>query len=395
MTDNAGQTARMTYDSFDRLVLRSDPVGAPIADPLGLYPGPINAPGNTRRSVFDGLGRLTREITDLRVGGEGGGAIDTSNPQNPDGEIRLGYRYDQNSRLEAVIDDAGAETVHAYDAKDRKTGTTYADATAHVFVWDRDDNLVHVTDPNGSIIEKTYDALNRLTRTEVTRASGVEGTTLETFEYDGLSRLTRAEDDNGVAGGGALETSEFVYDSLSRPIEERENGLALTSHFSGDGRRKAAVYPAGRRLDETHDAIDRPTSLLEGSEPLAVFRWAGGGYRPLERVQRNGTRLSFLDDAGTADTGWDAALRPVRLRHVGPAGAIVDREYGYDRAGNRTFERRNDAGGLTDHYRYDSAYRTVETRYDEDGEPGAPPRRDLLAQDYLFDGVGNRREVTV
>ena len=41
-----------------------------------------NGPGNTCTYVYDGLGRMTRQVCDLRVGGTGAGAIDTSNPRN-------------------------------------------------------------------------------------------------------------------------------------------------------------------------------------------------------------------------------------------------------------------------------------------------------------------------
>ncbi|MCI0637029.1 MAG: hypothetical protein L0206_24400, partial [Actinobacteria bacterium] len=383
-TDNAGQTSRFQYDSRDQLVSRSDPVGPPTADPLGLFPGAINAPGNTKSFIHDGLGRVTAEIADLRLGGDGAGAIDTSNPHNPDGQIRLGYTYDRNSRLTAIIDDANNATVFGYDPLDRQTLKRNADLTEHVFTYDRNDNLKTSLDPNGSLATRTYDHLNRLTQVDVARGTGVVGTTLETYAYDGLSRLTRATDDNG---GGTPEVVERVYDSLSRPIEERQNGLAVSSVFAGDGKRLALTYVGGRRLDFTHDAIDRLREIRDGTSVLADHRWIGPGHRPLRRTHANGTTLDLVG-------GYDAVQRLTRLKHLAPGGgtALVDREYGYDRAGNRTFERRLDQGNLTDQYRYDSAYRLIETLYDQAGIPEAP-RRDKAEARVTFDGVGNRRTV--
>jgi RHS repeat-associated protein len=85
--------------------------------------------------------------------------------------------------------------------------------------------------------------------------------------------------------------------------------------------------------------------------------------------------------------------RLVRLRVLGAGGgAIVDREYGYNRASQRTSEKRNDDLGLTDRYSYDSAYRITASSFDQDGLPGAVARS-LTNVSYVMDGVGNRRDV--
>ncbi|MCI0636723.1 MAG: hypothetical protein L0206_22820, partial [Actinobacteria bacterium] len=313
-TDNAGQTTRFAYDSRDNLVFRSDPVGPLTADPLGLFPGAINAPGNTKTYFFDGLDRLVLTGCDLREGGHGGQPLDLSNPRNPDGQVRVAQVYDGNSRLTAIVDDNGNRTSFGYDALDRQVAKTYADATGHIYEYDRDDNLILETDPNGSEVTRTYDALHRLIRCQVARAPGVGGTTLETYAYDGLSRLTFASDDNGAPA--TAEVTERVYDSLSRLLEERQQGAVVSSTYSGDRKRLSLTYPGGRRLDYAHDAIDRVKTIAQGSNLLARWDWIGPGARPLRRLHGNGTALTFLADAGGQDLGYDAVKRIVRLRHV-------------------------------------------------------------------------------
>lgn len=73
--------------------------------------------------------------------------------------------------------------------------------------------------------------------------------------------------------------------------------------------------------------------------------------------------------------------------------ATVDREYGYDRASNRTFERRLDDLNLVDRYSYDSAYRVIASAYDQEGAAGAQ-QRPTTGTSYRYDGVGNRVETT-
>ena len=378
---------------------RSDAEGAPVADPLGIFPdvgagqsGVVNGPGNTCGYVYDGLDRQIQVVCDLRVGGVGSGVIDTSNPTNPDGQIRLGYGFDGNSRLVRIVDDNGNVTSFGYDALDRQVSRTNADGEVFSTTYDRDSNVRTVTDPNGTVVTKSYDALNRLVATSVARGVGVGGTTAEAFAYDGLSRLTACSDDNGALA--ATQVCERVYDSLGRTLEERLNGLPVSTVWSGDSKRVACVYPGGRTVTNTFDAVDRVKSVSDQVGLLAESDWIGPGYRELERRLGNGTRRSWLDATGTVAEGYDSVKRVVRERVYLPGGGVlVDREYGYNRASVRTSEVRHDWGGQSDGYVYDSAYRIVQTNLDQAGV-GSDPVRDVASIDYVLDGVGNRREVT-
>jgi RHS repeat-associated protein len=391
-SDNAGQTARFAYDSRDNLVARSDPEGALVQDPLGLFPGAINDAGNTRAFIFDGFDRMIAELSDLRVGGTGAGPLDTSNPANPDGRISVAYEWDANSRLSAVVDDNGNRTMFEYDELDRRVRRVNADGEAYRYTYDRDDNLREVVDPNGSVVTRTYDALHRPVEIQVARAPGVVGTMRERIEYDGLSRHTRRSDDNGSPA--TEQVNDYVYDSLSRVLEDRQNGGVVSSIWSGDGKRLTTTYPGGRVITRTHDPVDRVRRIEDSGGLIADAAWMGPNYRALRRLHGNGTQLSFLDATGSEDVGYDPVQRIVRLRALLPNGvdAFVDREYAYNRADQRTLERRHDDFGLTDRYAYDSVYRIVRTELDTDGTPAAVPR-DLMTLAYLLDGVGNRRGV--
>lgn len=396
--DPIGQTLRLDYDSRDNRVFRSDEEGAPISDPLGQFAGLINDHGNTTQFVFDGLDRRVMEIGDLRVGGTGDGELDLSNPANPDGQVTVTYAYDGNSRLTGVIDDNGNLTSFGYDALDRRT--TEADAAGEIWSWayDRDHNVVATTDNNGSVAVRTHDALARLVSVDVVPAPGVVGTTLESYAYDGLSRLTASSDDNGALG--AEQSCEYVYDSLSRLLEERQNGRAVSSVWSGDGKRLSCTYPGGRSIAHGFDAIDRVVETSDAGGLIAARHWIGPGARELLCEYGNGTRTTTTDLTGadpvpSENPGYDGDRRLVRSRTYAPGGPIpfLDREYAYNRVDLRVSEIRNDEAGLTDRYTYDSQYRIEAVSYDTDGGPGAMPR-DLLEDTFVFDGVVNRVEET-
>ncbi|MEK7827156.1 MAG: hypothetical protein AAB299_05405, partial [Thermodesulfobacteriota bacterium] len=225
-TDNIGQTRRFGYDSRNNQIFFSDAQGKKAKDKEKLFKGFINEDGNTIHSYYDGANRKIREERDLRKGGTGKEAIDTSNPYNPDGKITISYVYDKNSRLVSVTDDSGNTTQYTYDDSNRLTQQTNADGKTKVFEYDKDNNLVKATDENGSVIEFTYDALNRVTQKDITKASGIIGTTQQTFEYDGLSRLTKSFDNNDPDDSTDDATVTYAYDSLNRLIEEVQNGQA-------------------------------------------------------------------------------------------------------------------------------------------------------------------------
>ncbi len=365
VTDNIGQTARFTYDSRNNLIYTSDPNGKKTKDKQGLYDGKINKDGNTVHYYYDGINRKIKEERDLRKGGQGNGAIDTSNPYNPDGKITIAYTYDKNSHLTAITDDNGNTTQYDYDDSNRLTQQTNADGTTKTFEYDKDSNLVKATDENGSVTEFTYDALNRLTQKDVTRASGVIGTTQQAFEYDGLSRLTKSLDNNNPNDTADDATVAYAYDSLGRLLEEVQNGKAVSSQWDGSNNRLALIYPNVRKIETSYDKLDRIDTIKDSGSATNIvdYDYIGPG-RILERTYSNGVRMTFLNDKRTKNEGYDKARRTVKLRHLTKDNDLVAGfEHGYDRAGNKLYETRlhefSGKKNVGDVYTYDSVYRLI------------------------------------
>jgi YD repeat-containing protein len=392
VSDNAGQTASMTYDSRDQLTDTSDAVGPLVQDPLNLYTaGKINSAGNTCHYYHDGLRRLISKVCDLRVGGQGGNVLDTSNPASPNGTITTTYNWDLNSRLQSILDDKGNATSYQFDDLDRPTQETAADNTFRKTNYDLDDNPINSTDANGTYVVRSFDNLNRLIGVTVTPSTAwkVGGTTAQTFGYDGASRLTKATD---TAPAGTTET-DFAYDSLSRVLEETQDGVAVDSQWAGDGRRVGLTYASGSSFTFNHDANKRLKDIVDQTthSTVAHWNWIGPGMRPLQRSVENGVTLSFLDDTGKVDIGWDQVQRATRMRYLGTQGAVVDLGYSYDRANNRTSETRN-TDGTSDLFNYDSVYRLVNAQYNVVNGAATGLLGDL-SEGFTFDGVNNRTQV--
>jgi YD repeat-containing protein len=339
-------------------------------------PTKINKPGNTMEYFYDGINRQIAEVYHLRVDGQGKNPIDTSNPANPDGLIVIDYDYDANSRLVAMADDGslpgdqnttigvieptnpkGNVTRYVYDDLNRKAREIFDDNTCNVYSYDADDNLRRMVDENGSIIVNVYDGRNRLTRKDVTRATSatphpagcfkdssiswqVIGTTLQEFEYDGLWRMTRSFDNNEPEDAQDDATVTYAYDSLSRLLEEVQNGHAVSSRWMGDNNRVELVYPNGRELEYTFDKLDRINTIRDKGAPKHIvdYDYIGPG-RVLERTYANGVRLTYLDDARQKDVGYDGLKRVVLHRHLRQDNSLVAGfAYDYDRANNKLFE---------------------------------------------------------
>lgn len=404
-TDNGGRTGRFGYDSRGNPTTSSDGVNPNlIADPLGLFTGSINEPGNTITRTYDGRDLVVTEVSDLRVGGTGNGAIDTSNPSNADGQVTVKYVYDGNDRLTALIDDNGNTTTYAYDALDRRVLKTNADATTYIYGYDRDNNLVTVVDPNTSSITTTYDALNRVSQRSIVRAAGVIGTTSESYGYDGASRLTFSSDNNG--SGPDTHRIDRFYDSLSRLLEEQHDFEPHSSIWSGDGNRVELQYPTSRIIDYQYDAVNRIKQVVAPFEStlstvIADFSWIGSGEdpcgcscscddRPLLIGMGNGTEMSFLDPSGTVAVGYNEVQEVVGLTHAFGPSVFIDRSYAYNRASMLIGESLLDVlGGPVNLFTLDSVYRASNTFIDADGSPEG-----LSTEvDYTLDGVGNRKAV--
>ncbi len=417
-SDNLKQSRRMAYDSRDNQTWMSDAQGPVDLNDSQL--GLINRSGNTMRYFYDGINRRVKSIEDLRIGGTGDGTpsldgpanpnvdpsnLDTTNPDNPDGKITETFIWDDNSRLKSVADDKNNVTDYLYDSLNRKIRETFADLTKNRYLYDRDHNLRELIDQNNSVFTHSYDGVNRRIQTVIQRAGNevpphtpgtvIGGTTLQTFEYDGLSRPTKATNNNTPASGTDDSIVTKLYDSLSRQLEEQQDFRVITSDYDGLGNRIQLTYPdpSPKVLTYTYDALERLKTI-----PGAVtsYSYIGPG-RLLERTLTNGTKLTYLDNAG-ADVGYDGIQRIIRHRHETASDAtIADFTYGHNRENMRTFEHRlHEPAGVDakgEAYTYDSQYRLMNFQVGTQTGAGTIPTPDTQTL-YNLDGVGNRTFIT-
>jgi RHS repeat-associated protein len=216
----------------------------------------------------------------------------------------------------------------------------------------------------------------------------VVGTNKLDYQYDGLSRLTRATDNNDPTTTADDSTVTMAYDSLGRTIEETQqigalSAKAVDSAWRAENLRKSLTYPNGRVEVYTYDHLDRLATVADqgASQPIAAYKYIGVG-RMLERdYPINGTRMTFLDNAGTTDVGYDGLGRPVQLRDLRSDNSLlVGFTYTYDRMSNKLSEWKLHDPAHNEGYRYDSAYRLVHFT------------QGALQHTWSLDGVGNWKQ---
>ncbi len=104
----------------------------------------------------------------------------------------------------------------------------------------------------------------------------------------------------------------------------------------------------------------------------------------LERLYpQAGTVETYLNNAGTADIGYDGMQRPIEMRDLrSDDSLIVGFTYTYDRMGNKLTQGEPYDPANSETYTYDSAYRLLTFNR---AAGGMTP----LQSSWTLDGVGN------
>jgi YD repeat-containing protein len=346
--DNVGNQTLWNYDSRNNRVLETDP------------------DGNKTRFVYDALDRLITTAHDLNGNNQFNDSADSITLQ----------LWDDSSRPREKEDDKGNTTTYSYDALDRLIQTQNADGTSQQDTYNGYDDDIETIDPNGTIVNQSFDQMGRPTNKTIARAPGVQGTTTETYQYDGLSRTVSAQDDDSVV--------TRQYDSLNHVIVETQQLLpsgpirTITAEYDGVGNQTRLVYPGGRLVVRTYDSLDRP-SLIRDEPPSTIATYSYlGPYRVERRDYGNGTRFTPT---------YDGIRRMTNSLHsrIADSSVIDQRSSGWDAASNRTSATNNQLVPIqTRTYSYDGLNRLISTNgglY-------------WSGTGYTLDGASNRTTVT-
>src|SRR5262249_22330351 len=146
---------RRSFDAMDRLELQQMHGGASERfryNALGAVVEYIGRSGNAVYHTHDALGRHTGHAY----------ALPRAERETP---VVRQYEYDDNYRLAAYVDAAGARTLYKYDELDRQTSIVYPDGSIASVKYDARGNAVRVVDANGRETVHRYDAAGHVVET--------------------------------------------------------------------------------------------------------------------------------------------------------------------------------------------------------------------------------------
>lgn len=327
----------LTYDSLGRKSLQQNPDGT---SEQWQYSGPTatftDEAGSQWRRTYDALGRLVKVV-------EPGGGATTSYTYNA---------LDDLTGVSQVGSGLTGSTVtlarqFAYDSLSRlitstnpETGTTcYGQwsGTNCVGGYDANGNLVYKTDASGTIIQYSYDALNRATA----KTSPQDFNTNYQFIYDqganGIGRLYQESDP--IWNGQTYSGTQFSYDAMGRVTGTNwfhYNAQAWQSGISAQydlaGNLTQVTYPDNRVISQTWDGSGRLTNVFDGPQ-------ANPGVPYISGVQytASGTMAGATFGNGVSESlSWNDRLQPCHEQASSPSlptnttgGNLLDRQLFY------------------------------------------------------------------
>ncbi len=311
-----------TYDSKGNLKTETDPEGGQVVYEYNAY-GQVATRKDQNQKITsyfyeDSWGNLTRVVGPPPTSAETAYSYDAAGRKltSRDG---LGnettFVYDENDNLLSVLDPEGYKTEYSYDKNGNRATLKNARGYTTTYVYDVKDRLIETVEPppHGKQTIITYDAFDRK-ETVKDRWGNVTR-----YGYDDLGNLTSVIN-------AKTETTQYGYD-------KNGNRVSMT-----DADNRVWTY--------TYDKNNR---LLCSQSPATVSARTCNGYKP-------------GDPRGLIETVTDANGKVTRFEYngMGWLTGVEDPEGGksaftYDKAGNRLTEK--DARGNTIHYEYDEMNR--------------------------------------
>lgn len=421
-----GRTSQMTIDPLGRVVSQATPGLFPTAyiyDARGRLESVSQGDGVDARTVqfnYDSAGYL-EGVTDP-LGRSATFARDTmgrvTQQTLPDGRA-IGYSYDSSGNLIAVT--PPGRPAHGFTYSNVDQAATYvapqigSTTSTTKYAYNRDRQLISVSQPGGTKIALSYDAVGRAAAVKIKRGSFGFAYDPQTGHLNNITApggigLAYAYDGNLVTAstltGPVAGSVQRIYDNDFRVKELRVNNAdALGFQFDQDGlltnagaltliRDPKTSLLTGTTLGKVTDsfsydgfgAVNTAMARFNAAEVLKTQY----GYDKLGRIT---TRTETI--AGTTDTftySYDPAGRLAEIKKNG----VTDSTYAYDVNGNRLSRT---AAGITVAGTYDNQdrlmrYGTATYAYTANGELKSK-KAGTRKTGYAYDELGNLLSVSL
>jgi RHS repeat-associated protein len=321
VTDAEGHNTYYAYNQFNLLSVTTDARGGMlqiIYDTASGNVTQINDPnGHASRYEYDDLNRKIAETDALNR--------------------RWTFEYVGRNRISHIVDPAGASTYRYYDQFNQLRQITYPDNRSAVFLYDGVGKKIQLNDWTDAPTVWAYDVLDRL-------VGMTRGSSSINYAYDRAGKLITLTYPNG-------NQVHYAYDGVDRMTSVVDwTGRTTGYSYDGAGRLVTCAYPNGVVGARTYDDADRPTHIgyAKGSE-IATIDYT---------YNRVGNRLTSGLNGAQDTYSYDELSRVTSVMY--PEGRSTS--FGYDAAGNRTYEF-DSKWGFGNSYYYDAANQAINSRF--------------------------------
>ncbi|MGA1825980.1 MAG: RHS repeat domain-containing protein [bacterium] len=356
----------------------------------GLSTTAIDPDGCTKTTIKDYRGRIT-QVTEY---------LESK-------EIPTSYQYNAAGDLIEVMDALNNRTILCYDTLGRKRSMTDPDMGTWQYMYDKNGNLVHQTDPKDQNLWWAYDELNRPTlKTYSTSEPDVSYTYDNANISNGRGRLS-------CVSNSYAETIINEYDVMGRIKKVTKNIAGAPSpytfmyEYDVGGKQTKRIYPDGFFVTYSYYPQCGLLNSVTGSDGVTYTTISE--YDPLGKIKRinygNGTFTEYQYES--------SSTRLTELITYSTSGeianAIQHKKYTYSSAGD-ILSINDEKRWISYTYEYDTLHRLISERglrgvssyqqaaiiknFEGEGPLHAPKSAEFNGTTYHFtyDGNGNMTE---
>lgn len=258
---------------------------------------------------------------------------------------------------------------YEYDRFNNLVKMTDPNGNTESYLYDLNGNQLQKKDKNGSTINMTYDGNGRLLTKTVKNTETPSLNASYTYTYT----LTGKKKE--MSGGGT--NTEYFYDDLGRLVKEvSSNEIQKEYTYDAANNRKSLVIKQNglvkTNTNYTYDNMNRLEKVYENGALTATYQYDANGNRQ-SLTYSNGNKTTYL---------YNVANKLESITNTKNGTLLSSYIYQYYLDGNQA--SKTDNKGKTTSYKYDDLGRLTEEL------PSAEP-----AVSYAYDDSNNRKTMTI
>jgi RHS repeat-associated protein len=366
-----------SYDELNRVIEIRSPDNAVVTTSYtGNEITATDQAGKSRKSITDGLGRMTKVVED---------------PGTSKLNYETTYSYDVLGNLRTVSQGVQSRSF-VYDSLSRLTSATNPESGTISYSYDNNGNLIKKIDARGVETNSSYDAINRVKRRWYTGTALNPATPEVNYYYEGAGEASAVANSKGQLTRVQSTVSTYRYTGfdvmggVTGSTQTTDNkSYSMSYGYNLAGLLTSQTYPSGRVVTTSYDDLGR-TSGVGGQKTGETQK---SYVSSMIYAAHGGTQSRKLGNNLWEHINYNNRLQPtlIGLGTSATDSSKLQLDYGYGTTNNNGNVQSQIItiagwGAVTQTYSYDAMNR-VQWAQEDNGS--------RWKQTYLYDRYGNRR----